>query len=106
MKIIEKANQKNKKKFGFWNRKFRGHAQISINGGTYTKKFRTLEIYNAAKEYMANSTFANPLDLREWLGKLVSGFEQDQTTVPMMEKIQFANGIFLPAAIDDNFVDS
>ncbi len=98
MQIKEQPHKS--EKFGWWNRRAKGFAAITINNGTYSRKFKTAELYNAAREYMSKTRFENPFELQQWLSKLVNGFETDCTTVAMGDSLKLPNGIFLPAKKD------
>ncbi len=107
MKIIEKPRKNKRIAYGFWNRRFKGFYSIGINGGTFIRRFKTVELYNLTKEMLSKSTFANPLDMRNWLERQITGFEVGITTVAMADSQQLPNGVFIPAPLmDDNFVDS
>lgn len=79
-----------------WNRRDKGRPTITLEGG-YKRKFRTNELYNAAWEAISRSRFENPLHLREFVSKLINGYEVDTTTIPMGQDLSLPNGIFLPA---------
>ncbi len=106
MKIIEKPNAKKKIAYGFWLRRFKGYPIISINGGTYKRHFKTAELYSAASEALSNATFAGPLDMRNFLSRLINGFEKDITTVPMGEDLTLPNNIFIPAYSGEMMIDT
>lgn len=102
MQIKEKPHKK--QKFGFWMRRFKGFPLIELDSG-YKRHFRTNELYSAAREAIAKSTFSGPLDMRQFVSRLINGFEQDYTTVPMGEDIELPNGIFVPA-FNADYMDS
>ncbi len=105
MKIIEKPNRNKRIAHGFWNRRWKGFASITINNGTFRRYFRTSELYNLAREMLSKSTFSSPLDMRNWLARQPTGFE-NETTVPMGEAVKLSNGLFVSPFQDNNFIDS
>ncbi len=97
MKIKAKINDK--PSYGWWNRKFRGNFEIALSSGQ-KRKFRTVELYNYAKEMLSKGIFKTQLDLVDLLKKLPTGFETDQSVIPMGTGVSLPNGLFIPAKRD------
>lgn len=104
MKIKCKPRAKNIN--GFWSRRFKGNNKITINNGTYSRHFANNEFYSLAMEALSRATFAGPLDMRQYLGKLQNGFEELRYKDVIEKYEDFSRPVFDASFQTGDFVDS